>query len=172
MKNFGRNSSYKRRDDREDRQMYHATCADCGRSCEVPFRPSGDKPVYCSNCFKRDESPKRGGRDDRGRGGRQDMHRATCADCGRSCEVPFRPIGDKPVYCSDCFVKGSGPSSNKPEKADKRNEEINAKLDKILSLLGRIVPPFEAKEVATKKTAPKKAEKKVVKKKPAKKKSK
>ena len=57
-----------------------------------------------------------GGRDDRGgsrggfgggrnndRGDRPDMHRATCSDCGKSCEVPFRPTGDKPVYCSDCF---------------------------------------------------------------------
>lgn len=31
------------------------------------------------------------------------MHRATCGDCGRSCEVPFRPMGDKPVFCNDCF---------------------------------------------------------------------
>lgn len=37
--------------DRGDRQMYKATCDECGRSCEVPFRPSGDKPVYCNDCF-------------------------------------------------------------------------------------------------------------------------
>lgn len=41
-----------------------------------------------------------------GRGGdreRPEMHRATCNECGKSCEVPFRPSGDKPVYCSECF---------------------------------------------------------------------
>jgi CxxC-x17-CxxC domain-containing protein len=31
------------------------------------------------------------------------MHQTTCAECGKPCEVPFRPIGDKPLYCQDCF---------------------------------------------------------------------
>jgi CxxC-x17-CxxC domain-containing protein len=40
-------------------------------------------------------------------GGRasREMHPATCAQCGKSTEVPFLPRGDKPVYCSDCFSK-------------------------------------------------------------------
>ena len=33
-------------------RKYKATCAKCGQECEVPFRPSGGKPVYCSNCFQ------------------------------------------------------------------------------------------------------------------------
>ena len=40
-----------------------------------------------------------GGRDVR----RPAMHRATCAQCGKDCEVPFRPSGDRPIYCSNCF---------------------------------------------------------------------
>jgi CxxC-x17-CxxC domain-containing protein len=35
------------------RQMYPATCAECGKSTEVPFRPRGDKPVYCSDCYRK-----------------------------------------------------------------------------------------------------------------------
>ena len=35
--------------------LYTATCAACGNSCQVPFKPNGRKPVYCSNCFKRDD---------------------------------------------------------------------------------------------------------------------
>lgn len=31
------------------------------------------------------------------------MHKATCAQCGKPCEVPFRPNGEKPIYCRDCF---------------------------------------------------------------------
>jgi CxxC-x17-CxxC domain-containing protein len=31
------------------------------------------------------------------------MHKATCSDCGKTCEVPFKPTGEKPVFCSDCF---------------------------------------------------------------------
>ncbi len=34
------------------RQMYPATCAQCGKATEVPFQPRGDKPVYCSDCFR------------------------------------------------------------------------------------------------------------------------
>ena len=33
------------------RQMYPAICASCGRECEVPFEPRGDRPVYCNECF-------------------------------------------------------------------------------------------------------------------------
>ncbi len=32
-------------------QMFNATCAKCHKPCEVPFRPSGDRPVYCNYCF-------------------------------------------------------------------------------------------------------------------------
>jgi CxxC-x17-CxxC domain-containing protein len=33
------------------------------------------------------------------------MHKAVCADCKKSCEVPFRPSGERPVYCKECFAK-------------------------------------------------------------------
>ena len=35
------------------RQMYPATCGECGKSTEVPFQPRGDKPVYCSDCYRK-----------------------------------------------------------------------------------------------------------------------
>lgn len=31
--------------------------------------------------------------------------KAICADCGKECEVPFKPSGDRPVYCKDCFAR-------------------------------------------------------------------
>ncbi len=34
------------------REMHSATCASCGKEAQVPFVPRGDKPVYCSDCFK------------------------------------------------------------------------------------------------------------------------
>jgi CxxC-x17-CxxC domain-containing protein len=37
--------------DRPQRQMYPATCSECGKETQVPFQPRGDKPVYCSDCF-------------------------------------------------------------------------------------------------------------------------
>ncbi len=39
------------------------------------------------------------------------LHKAICADCNKECEVPFKPTGDRPVYCKECFSKrkaGSG----------------------------------------------------------------
>lgn len=38
---------------RNDRQMFDAVCDKCGQNCQVPFQPTGDKPVYCSNCFEK-----------------------------------------------------------------------------------------------------------------------
>lgn len=54
-------------------------------------------------------------------GARPDMHKATCSDCGASCEVPFRPTGEKPVYCNNCFGAHKGADAagfNKFEKKD------------------------------------------------------
>ena len=35
----------------EQRQMYTATCSQCGGVAQLPFNPSGDRPVYCRDCF-------------------------------------------------------------------------------------------------------------------------
>ena len=48
----------------------------------------------------------------RGKGSRPGMHQATCSNCGKKCEVPFKPTGDRPIYCSDCFEKKGGKSSS------------------------------------------------------------
>lgn len=37
--------------DRPARQMYAVVCFDCGKDTEIPFKPSGDRPVYCQECF-------------------------------------------------------------------------------------------------------------------------
>lgn len=41
--------------DRKDRgpvTMHQAVCNQCGKPCEVPFRPTDGKPVYCNVCFR------------------------------------------------------------------------------------------------------------------------
>lgn len=56
------------------------------------------------------------GSGDRNRG----MHRTICAQCGKSCEVPFRPIEGRPVYCNDCFQnKREGGNFGRPERFQK-----------------------------------------------------
>jgi CxxC-x17-CxxC domain-containing protein len=37
--------------------------------------------------------------------GPREMHKAVCSECGKECEVPFKPSGDRPVFCKDCFSK-------------------------------------------------------------------
>ena len=42
---------------RRDIEMTKVTCSSCGNKCEVPFKPTSSKPVYCSDCFtKKDKS--------------------------------------------------------------------------------------------------------------------
>jgi CxxC-x17-CxxC domain-containing protein len=132
--------------------MFQATCSDCGRECEVPFRPVNGRPVFCSNCFKKDEDsgPSRFDSRDSGRPsfGEKRMFQAECAKCGKSCEVPFRPTGEKPVYCRDCFGgsttgRPSMPSFSSQPQGPSNGEQlraINAKLDQILKALGATTP--------------------------------
>lgn len=47
-----RQSRKQQRGSSSQRQMYPAVCANCGAETQVPFQPSGDRPVYCSDCFQ------------------------------------------------------------------------------------------------------------------------
>ena len=85
------------------------TCVDCGYDFTFTageqefFASKGytNEPKRCPQC--------RGARKSQGRGpgsfggSTREMHPAVCAECGKDTMVPFRPRGDKPVYCSDCF---------------------------------------------------------------------
>jgi CxxC-x17-CxxC domain-containing protein len=104
-------------------------------------------------------------RDAHGFGQEKRMHRAVCTECGTDCEVPFKPNGERPVLCSNCFGEMAAAESprrdqfkpkrfarpNRPgsfrrsERTDPRNSDdlkkelaqIHQKLDLILSVLKR-----------------------------------
>jgi len=141
----GRDRSFDRNAPRE---MHKAVCAECGDECEVPFRPSGDRPVLCSNCFKNSRGEDRGERReerrdfDRPRNEDRQMFDTTCAKCGQSCQVPFRPKPGRDIFCSDCFARENGEtksfsSDRAPKSAnyDKQFELLNSKLNKLIELL-------------------------------------
>lgn len=86
-----------------ERPMFDVTCSECGQPTQVPFEPTGDRPVYCRDCFQKQRS-NRGGFGGGG-GGERQMHDATCAECGKATQVPFEPRGDRPVYCRECYDK-------------------------------------------------------------------
>jgi len=54
------------RSSRDRSEMTEVVCDKCKTKCEVPFKPTSDKPVYCSNCFKKGDSKSdsRGGKGD------------------------------------------------------------------------------------------------------------
>lgn len=81
-----------------DRPMYKTVCSKCGKDCEVPFIPTGNRPVFCRDCFQanRTSDPRRSSFEDRG-------------------SQVIRPIG-QPQY-------------------REQFEALNVKLDKILKIL-------------------------------------
>jgi CxxC-x17-CxxC domain-containing protein len=104
-------------------------------------RSSGDR-----NFGRRDYGSRDGGRGF-DRDADRPMHKATCDNCKKECEVPFRPTNGKPVYCSDCFrkMKDNGQDSGRPARSDFRApsndfnksqfDALHIKLDKILRML-------------------------------------
>lgn len=119
-----------------------------------------------------------GGRNFSEQGGDREMHRATCAKCGRDCEVPFKPTGIRPVFCKDCFQRNKGEeperfgnndrrgprrpsfdrsqSYNRPQNSEQFNA-LNTKLDMILDLLRpKLTKPEKAPRSLAKKPIEKK----------------
>jgi CxxC-x17-CxxC domain-containing protein len=43
----------------EDRQMFPATCADCKKETQVPFKPAEGRPVYCKECLPKHRPARR-----------------------------------------------------------------------------------------------------------------
>lgn len=120
------------------------------------------------------------------------MHKATCDQCHKPCEVPFRPTEGKPVYCNECFggKKESGDrggdrfprksfDSARPARNDfahsanrgsdegvkKQLEALNAKMDQLIKALGTpaSIKPVEVKAKEVVKASPAPKAKKVVK---------
>lgn len=36
-------------------ELHDVICDKCGKKCQVPFRPTEGKPVYCSECFEKND---------------------------------------------------------------------------------------------------------------------
>lgn len=136
------------------------------------FKHSG-KPDFKRSFGRKDFGrPRFGGRD----GNDREMFQTVCSECGKNCEVPFRPTGNKPVFCNDCFRKQNGdfaprsyqdrPSrrpdfERKHESRPQNNEQLEAisrKLDKMIDLLSANLSKGETKpkKETPKKTTPKK----------------
>jgi CxxC-x17-CxxC domain-containing protein len=133
----GGGRDFGRRDFGRPQEMFKTICSNCGKDCEVPFKPNGSKPVYCRDCY----ATMGGGaerRDDRS-GFRRDDRRDERG-------------GDRPQFRRSEFDRPQAPM------VPQRNEQmdaINAKLDQILSLLNsKQAKPVAEKVVKVEKTEP------------------
>ena len=79
-------------------------CKDCGE--EFIFT-AGEQEFYAERGFQNEPQRCKPCRDRKKNEGRpqREMHIAECADCGGEARIPFQPVADRPVYCSDCFAK-------------------------------------------------------------------
>jgi len=174
MGNFNRNNRQNFGDRNSNRPMFSATCSKCGKSCELPFRPNGRKPVFCSQCFEdngggsariyEDINTRRPSFRDRRNSSRsnfgdREMFDAVCDKCGKNCKLPFLPTSGKPIYCSECFEEKNSSRNDGAQKSQLKEEIkiLNQKLDRILKLL---TPVEVRKEVKVEKVEEKKVEKK------------
>jgi CxxC-x17-CxxC domain-containing protein len=101
---------------RSDRQMYDAVCDKCGKDCQVPFQPTGEKPVYCSNCFEKTSG--RDGGSERSFGGNRDFGGSNRDFGGNNRRFEVRDTKD---YAQ--------------ENTRAEIEALNKKLDRIIDLL-------------------------------------
>ncbi|HOX60610.1 MAG TPA: hypothetical protein PLV72_01225 [Candidatus Magasanikbacteria bacterium] len=147
-KSFGGGSRFPSRDGGRDGgrpPMHKAICSECGANCELPFRPTGDRPVFCSSCFDKQQGGARAARPNRFTGERHErtersrfedrqMHEAICAKCSKPCHVPFRPMAGKPVFCDNCFEKGGNVGKDSGEVMA-QIKMLNIKIDKLMKFL-------------------------------------
>jgi CxxC-x17-CxxC domain-containing protein len=89
-------------------------CQDCGQSFTFSaddqefFAGKGfSEPKRCPSCRQARKSERGEGSGSGSYRAPREMHQVTCAQCGKSTEVPFEPRGDRPVYCRDCFAQRS-----------------------------------------------------------------
>lgn len=170
---FGGKPGFKKFDRSNDRppMMHKATCTDCGKGCEVPFRPSGDKPVLCNNCF----GDKRGGNQPQGGERRFDSRRDVVVShntfsAEKSESRPDRRIDDLKMQIDalhkklDSVLEIIKTTPVSVVKKEMVKEDTFTEVKKTASL-GSMVKKAVQKTPAQKtvlKVAPKKAEKKVV----------
>ena len=83
------------------------------------------------------------------------MHKAICADCKKECSLPFKPSGDRPVYCQDCFSRRKVISMSGMKVDDKPKEASSVQPPRI-SMIQKPQVKTKKKAVTVKKPVGKK----------------
>ena len=86
-------------------------------------KPAEEK--HFSKPFQRFDRPRHHDRGDRDNNFRErSFTQVICSDCNKECEVPFKPSGDRPVYCKECFAKRKDRSQHKENYDNKPREQV------------------------------------------------
>lgn len=89
----------------------------------------GGRSSFGGSRFGRSDLP-RGGFGGRRGDGPVTLYKATCAQCGNTCEVPFRPTGERPVYCKDCFARMGGNEGKMERGGDRGGDRRENRFEK------------------------------------------
>ena len=78
-------------------------CKECGN--DFVFT-AGEQEFYASRGFENEPSRCKDCRIARknAQKGAREMFAAVCVECGKECQVPFKPTEGKAVFCSECFA--------------------------------------------------------------------
>lgn len=81
----------------KERIFTRAICSDCNKECEIPFKPSTDRPVYCRECFPKHKKSDSFNSDRDNRPEKRDFSRKSHSD-KRQTEKRQKPAKQKPFY--------------------------------------------------------------------------
>ena len=151
------------------KEMHDATCSSCGNACQVPFRPTGDKPVFCRDCFAKQGGGRELGRQAGDRGNSRGFEGDSPRYGGGA------PMRSSAPYQAPSFVATSNAGNNELKK---QLEQINVRLERLILAVqalaqaqqsAKLTAPVDNKSIDVvlrdaKKSATKKATKKVSKK--------
>ncbi len=90
---------------------------------KAKFRKPPRYSKYISSESRGNASKNRSSRRTRDSGPKTQMHDATCAKCGASCQIPFEPRRGKDVFCSDCFRKKPGDNRRTNQGRSRRDKK-------------------------------------------------
>lgn len=114
---------------REKRRLLHAKAAEEKAIAEGTFVPKpAPKPKPQPQQPRRPRAPERAPSwtnrnprnpfgspiERRGNAPVRESHEIVCAECGKRTTVPFKPFGNRPVYCRDCY-RAKKPPEDRPQ---------------------------------------------------------
>lgn len=124
-KHSGDKPSFRHTGARSQSTMYPAVCSKCGNACEVPFRPDGQRPVSCKNCFVNTTPEDRGARFDRPE---------------RSYDAP------KPVFRAPIAPMAVAKPDPRIDEIQRNIVKIQAQLERIIVSIATLKPKKQTSE--------------------------